>query len=514
MRALILSLATNGRLTIEEARPPGGSFVEWPKVRLADLAPEFQNGASSRGDVGGVPTTVIRLADITAGEVDTSAPRQIPIRAADRSKYLLRPGDILVIRVNGSADLVGRFILCRSMTESIYCDHFIRMRLDSRVVLPEYLRLVGDSGSVRTRIASLFVSTAGQKTVNQGHLGSIAFALPPIDQQARIVARVEELMQLCDALEQNGRLADEQHVRLRSTLFDALAASESPHALAENWQRVAEHFDLLLDRHEAVDALEQTILQLAVRGLLVRQDARDEPASQLIDRIDSYKERLASDGKRRADKPLVEVEDGPFDLPENWEWVRLGRVAEAIDYGTSQKSVDDPTAVPILRMGNIQAGKVVMTGLKYLIDGQGDLPSLLLRREDLLFNRTNSYELVGKTGLYEGFDRDVTFASYLIRVRLAERFCSARYVNLFMNTIDCRRHEIEPDLTQQTGQANYNGTKLRNIRLPLPPLAEQHRIVARIEELRRLCAQLRERLTDARRTQSRLADALVAEAAA
>jgi type I restriction enzyme S subunit len=83
------------------------------------------------------------------------------------------------------------------------------------------------------------------------------------------------------------------------------------------------------------------------------------------------------------------------------------------------------------------------------------------------------------------------------------------YINAYMNTLDCRKNEIEPDLTQQTGQANYNGTKLKSIRVPLPPLAEQSRIVTRITALRRLCADLRQRLKAAQATQSHLAQALV-----
>ena len=104
------------------------------------------------------------------------------------------------------------------------------------------------------------------------------FPLPPRAEQSRIVARVEELMRLCDALEDKARLETTQHAQLVATLLATLTASATPEELAENWQRVATHFDLLLDRPEAVDALEQTILQLAVRGLLVPQDPTDEPA--------------------------------------------------------------------------------------------------------------------------------------------------------------------------------------------------------------------------------------------
>ncbi|MEA3393899.1 MAG: restriction endonuclease subunit S, partial [Pseudomonadota bacterium] len=375
-------------------------------------------------------------------------------------------------------------------------------------------------------LCQLFVTAALQFKLNElqgtkayttvdhlsgGQIALSVIALPPLAEQTRIVARVEELMRLCDALEAKRQLEATQHAQLLQALLGSLTASTTPEELAANWQRVATHFDLLLDRPEAVDAMEQAILQLAVRGLLVPQDPNDEPASELLKKIRAEKNRLVAVGKIKRDKPLPPIaeDEQPFALPQGWEWVRLGALGELFDYGTSQKAVDDQRAVPILRMGNIQNGRVVMHNLKYLIDQDGDLPNLLLRKGDLLFNRTNSYELVGKTGLFEGFTREVTFASYLIRIRLVEAFGIPEYINMYMNTRDCRENEIEPDLTQQTGQANYNGTKLKNIRVPLPPLAEQSRIVARVAELRCLCHDLRQRLSRAQTQQALLAEVLV-----
>ena len=149
------------------------------------------------------------------------------------------------------------------------------------------------------------------------------FPIPPLAEQHRIVARVEELMKLCDALEQSGRLADEQHARLTSTLFDALAASESAHALAENWQRVAEHFDLLLDRPEAIDALEQTILQLAARGLLVPQRESDEPADRVRSRVGKERQLQFAQAPLTIGKAGHAVSDGErtFTVPNGWSWV-------------------------------------------------------------------------------------------------------------------------------------------------------------------------------------------------
>ena len=129
-----------------------------------------------------------------------------------------------------------------------------------------------------------------------GKLGELTLPIPPLAEQARIVARVDELMQLCDALEAKGRLEAQQHARLLETLLGTLTDSTTSEELAANWQRVAEHFDLLLDRPEAVDVLEQTVLQLAVRGLLVPQDPSEEPASVQLRHIAEERARLISAG--------------------------------------------------------------------------------------------------------------------------------------------------------------------------------------------------------------------------
>ena len=130
-------------------------------------------------------------------------------------------------------------------------------------------------------------------------LGNFLVPIPPLQEQARIVARVADLMRLCDALEAKGRLEAEQHARLLGTLLGTLTDSSTPEELAANWLRVADHFDLLLDRPEAVDSLEQTVLQLAVRGKLVTQDPKDEPGSVLLKRIRAERDRLTATGKTK-----------------------------------------------------------------------------------------------------------------------------------------------------------------------------------------------------------------------
>lgn len=218
-------LVKEGKIKKEKPQPPIADEEKpfelttgWEWVKLNDMLPEFQNGASSRGDKGGIPTIVLRLADIKYRRVSLADTRALPIKKDDVSKYGLAQGDVLIVRVNGSSDIVGQFISVEAELQAIYCDHFIRMRINQEWCHTSYLCLVGQTKLIRDRISSLFITTAGQKTVNQGHIGSLLVALPPLAEQHRIVAKVDELMALCDQLK--SRLSDAQTTQLH--LADAL----------------------------------------------------------------------------------------------------------------------------------------------------------------------------------------------------------------------------------------------------------------------------------------------------
>ncbi|MFY7906169.1 MAG: restriction endonuclease subunit S [Burkholderiaceae bacterium] len=487
---------------IADEEKPFDLPMGWEWVRFGEIAQHNSGKTLDKGRNSGTLRNYITTSNLYWGRFELASVRQMLIRDDELERCTARKGDLLICE-GGEA---GRAAVWDQDFNVCFQNHIHRARFFGEInpyyiyQIFQHLYLTGEINNFRKGV--------GISNMSSKSLASIPLTLPPLAEQSRIVTRVEELMQLCDALEASGQLEAQQHAQIVNTLLATLSQSETPEALADNWQRIATHFDVLLDRPESVDALEQTILQLAVRGLLVPQDPTDEPASVLLQKIRTEKDHLIAQGKIKRDKPLPPItdEEKPFELPVGWEWVRLGSLGESFDYGSSQKSVDDSKAVPILRMGNIQQGEIVMRNLKYLIDQEGDLPKLQLRDGDLLFNRTNSYELVGKTALFHNFEREVTFASYLIRIRLVVSMCSAEYVNIYMNTRDCRMNEIEPDLTQQTGQANYNGTKLKGIRIPVPPLDEQFRIVTRVNELRKICTVLRQRMVASRALQSHFAE--------
>jgi type I restriction enzyme S subunit len=196
----------------------------WKWIRLGDLDPNFQNGASSRGDKEGRDVIVLRLADIDNWRVSLKDTRSLKIAELSIERYLLKEKDILIIRVNGSAEIVGRFILCDKDIDAIYCDHFIRMRFPIEALAPKYIQLLSSTRVVRNSISDLFISTAGQKTVNQKHISSIIVPMPPVDEQHRIVAKVDELMALCDALKARLNEAQTTQVHLADTIVEQAVA--------------------------------------------------------------------------------------------------------------------------------------------------------------------------------------------------------------------------------------------------------------------------------------------------
>jgi len=175
-------------------------------------------------------------------------------------------------------------------------------------------------------------------------------------------------------------------------------------------------------------------------------------------------------------------------LPEGWKWVKLGEVCTNVEYGSAAKS-KEIGKVPVLRMGNIQGGKIDWDDLVYT-DDEIEINKYLLRKNDVLFNRTNSPEWVGKTAMYKG-ERPAIFAGYLIRINRIEALIDASYLTYYLNSHIAKKYGNSVK-SFGVNQANINGTKLKTYPLPLPLLSEQHEIVAEIESRLSVCDKIEE----------------------
>jgi len=228
------------------------------------------------------------------------------------------------------------------------------------------------------------------------------------------------------------------------------------------------------------------VLKAACEGKLVpteaelaRQEGRTyETGAQLLERILTERRQNWQSRGQYKEPAAADTANLP-PIPDGWAWASVEQLSTRVQYGSSAKTNEDSTGVPVLRMGNIQDGEFDFDKLKYLPKAHDEFPDLLLTSGDLLFNRTNSAELVGKTAVFKDTPHPCSFASYLIRVRFGSG-CVPDFVSYFINSVFGRAW-IADVVSQQVGQANVNGTKLQALAIPLPPLAEQTRIVAEVE---------------------------------
>lgn len=377
-------------------------------------------------------------------------------------------------------------------------------------VQPEYVLLFLKTPAFLNKGEAVMTGSAGQKRMPRAYFENTPFPLPPLAEQARIVTRVEELMRLCDALEAQGHLEAAQHAQLVQTLLGSLTASATPDELADNWQRIATHFDLLLDRPEAVDALEQTILQLAVRGLLVPQDPKDEPASELLKKIRAEKDQLIAQGKIKRDKPLptINEEDAPFALPSGWSWARFPELGE-LGRGKSKHrprndpALFDPPIYPVVQTGEVARAKGVIREFHSKYSAVGLAQSKLWPAGTLCITIAANIADAAVLGF------DACFPDSVVGFVPAPSIGRADYFLAFMETAKTHLNEFAP----ATAQKNINLEILEALLVPVPPLEEMSRVVTRLESLRRLCAELRQCLAARQTTQAHLAEALVDEVA-
>ena len=241
---------------------------------------------------------------------------------------------------------------------------------------------------------------------------------------------------------------------------------------AKNFAKLPFPLPPLPEQKKIVEKIEELFSDLE-NGIASLKKAKEQ--------IKLYRQSVLSsafNGKLTSGHP--ELVSGSNGLPKGWKWVKLDEVIDSMQYGTSDKAVGSSDGIPVLRMGNIQDGKLDYSKLKYFEKSYEDLKKYLLDDGDLLFNRTNSAELVGKTALYKKRHPKSIFASYLIRVKVNKSIYSSEFLNYYINS-SYGRDFIKSVVSQNVGQANVNGTKLKSMSVPLIPLNLQTQIVEEIE---------------------------------
>ena len=342
--------------------------------------------------------------------------------------------------------------------------------------------------------------------LNRNDAYNLTIAIPPQSEQKAIVSKVNELMSLCDQLEQYSLTSLDAHQQLVETLLTTLTSSQNADELAENWARISEHFDTLFITEASIDALKQTILQLAVMGKLVPQDPNDEPASELLKRIAKEKVQLVKDGKMKKQKPLPPIsdEEKPFVTPNNWEWVRFGEIGEIKGGGTPSKnnSAFWEGDIPWVSPKDMKVDYISKSELSISQDAVQNSSVTLISEESLLFVVRGmilahtfpvaiSKKEVTINQDMKAISTDLYHPDFLIKMMQA---CSIRVLSL----VDRSSH----------GTCKLVSDKLFSLVLPLPPLKEQLRISSEVDSFINDCEKLKKIIKATQQTQLHLADAL------
>jgi type I restriction enzyme, S subunit len=346
--------------------------------------------------------------------------------------------------------------------------------------------------------------------LNADKVRATIIALPPEKEQHRIVAKVDELMKLCDQLEQQTEASIAAHQVLVETLLATLTNSANAEELMDNWQRISAHFDTLFITEESIDQLKQTILQLAVMGKLVPQNPADEPASELLKRIAKEKAQLVKDGKIKKQKALPSIADDekPFELPDGWEWCRLDDICCGITSGsTPPKNIfQDQAGIPYLKVYNIRNQKIDFEYNPQFVDPDyhsSKLARSILYPGDVVMNIVGPP--LGKIAVIPESYPEWNCNQAITFFRPIDRSLN-KYIYTYL-TAGTFLDSIE--LIGTAGQDNISVTKSRSIVLPTPPLEEQFRIVHKVNELMNICDHLKQYVRDSQQTQLLFTDAIV-----
>ncbi|WP_459657130.1 restriction endonuclease subunit S [Vibrio rotiferianus] len=482
----------------------------WNWERLGNIGETNIGLTYSPKDAGDKGIPVLRSANIQKGKIDLSD--LVRVQKEVKDSVLVEAGDLLICARNGSKALVGKTAQIRGLDEPMAFGAFMAI---FRSCINDYIEVFLNSPVYRRNLDGVSTTTINQ--ITQTNLRSTICPIPPVEEQHRIVAKVDELMKICDQLEQQTEASIAAHQVLVTTLLDTLTNSANADELMQNWQMVAVHFDTLFTTEESIEQLKQTILQLAVMGKLVPQDPNDEPAAKLLERIADEKAQLIKEKKIKKQKALPPIDDGekPFELPSGWEWCRVADLSLSSEAGWSPKCLDTPREAG--KWGVLKVSAVTW-GI-YNPDENKELPSTLEPREqievkagDFLISRANTAELVAKAVIVPPSSPDkLMMSDKIIRFRFSGML-EANYINLFNNSIFARSYYAEVAGGTSSSMKNVSRAQINDLVVALPPKEEQNKIVSKVDSFFSLCDQLKSQLKKSRTTQLHLTDAIVEQA--
>jgi len=360
------------------------------------------------------------------------------------------------------------------------------------------------------RAVSKMTGSAGQKRVPTPYFTEEAFPLTPIKEQQRIVDRIDQLMARCDELEKLRKEREEKRLAIHAAAINQLL--EAPDGSA--WNFIQQHFGELYTVNANVAELRKAILQLAVMGRLVPQNPDDPPASELLKEIKAEKQRLVKAGKIKKPKPLppIKPEEVPFELPQGWEWVRLGDVSLSNDSGWSPQCLREKRSNGqwgVLKVSAVTWGKFNPDENKALPSDKEPRPECEVKAGDFLLSRANTDELVARSVIVEETPEKLMMSDKIVRFRLPKSM-NSHFINIVNGTEFSRSYYITNASGTSSSMKNVSRQVMAELPIPLPSLPEQHRIVARFDQLMALCNTLEQQIDVATVKQSEMLNAVMA----
>ncbi len=451
--------------------PEGWAEATFEEIVVHKLGGEWgADPAEADRDPDFVRVRVIRGTDFRDWERDKgSSAEPRAIKRSSLARRQLRAGDLVIeISGGGVSQPVGRAVLIdeetlRRADAPLICSNFCRQVRVHREIDPAFVHLVLTGLYLGGGLNEYQTQTTNLRNLRfKDVLSGVVLPIPPRAEQERIVERVGEVR----AAERRSLEGVARVPAILRRFRQSVLASAYSGRLTEEWREAqwqeepAEPFACRLER-----------------AFAARRQAYEEACleAEAFDRRAPRRPKNLAVTPWEVPEPLEEPE-----VPEGWRLASLQDVIRRAQYGLSVKADARPReGVAMLRMVNIRDGRMDASDLKYVDRGQAELPVYRVRSGDILFNRTNSAELVGKAAVFN-LDLEAVFASYLVRIECDEDLVSSRYLCAWINSPWGRRW-ARTVRTDCSNQSNINVSRLQTMPVPVPPLAEQHEIVRRIE---------------------------------
>jgi type I restriction enzyme, S subunit len=360
-----------------------------------------------------------------------------------------------------------------------------------------------------------FAPSTAQKNINLGIINELAFPLPPLSEQKRIVAKIDQLKALCDKVETERNERNNKRLKIHAAAMNNLLTAPNKKTFDGAWNFIVKKFDELYSVPENVKELKKAILQLAVTGKLVPQDPKDQPAEELLKEIQEKKKLLAKEKKNNKKNCVISIkgEELPFEIPKSWEWVKLGEIAffENGDRSSNYPNENDhqPSGIPFFGAKDMENGTLRFdNNLRFISEEKfAELSGGKLVDNDFVFLLRGT---VGKMAMFRANER---FCTGFINAQMVIVRILTKKINEFLRLFFVSNLFSQMILLKVSGSAirQMAGAALKDFLIPIPPLAEQKRIVAKVDQLMALCNQLEQSLNHSTKKQITILDAVLAK---